>query len=147
MAVSKEALVELGRDVNETLGERLKVQFAASTREVFNWLGVVGKTIPGEGTQAQYRMLGILAEHGYPGATRGAATQVKRYGKMVTIHPWQWKAVSDEAVEAWAREAGPTPRVNVSAKMRELEARVQDLQMRVEALEKSLAEALGTVGQ
>lgn len=131
MAVSKEALVQLGRDVNAVI-RRKGAQFAASTREVFKWVeDDLEVSIPGEGTQAQYRMLGILAEHGYPGATRGAATQVKRYGKMVTIHPWQWKAVSGEAVEAWAREAGPTPRVNVSAKMRELEARV-------EALEKSL---------
>jgi len=132
MAISKEVLVNLGRDVNTAIAT-VGAQFGASTKEVFGFMAKAGCMPPGDNDQARYRILGILAEHGYPGAAKGEQKTVKRYGKMVKVQPWVWRLVAKDDLDAWASGAGPTPRVNVSAKTRELE-------QRIEALEKTVAE-------
>ena len=148
MAISKETLIQLGRDVDAAIAS-VGARYGASTKEVFGWLAKANLEVPGKDDQARYRMLGILAEHGYPGATQGDARQVKRYGKQVTMRPWVWRRPDKEALEAWASGAGPTPRVNVSAEIRALVSRVEQLEARVAELEgkKSVADLTQAVAQ
>lgn len=133
MAISKDSLIELGRGVDAAIAA-IGANYGASTKEVFGWLAKAGIGIPAKDDQARYRMLGILAEHGYPGATQGAAREVTRYGKQVTMRPWVWRRTTKEALEEWASGAGPTPRVNVSAEIRALVSRVEALEEQVKKL-------------
>lgn len=132
MAISKEVLIDLGRLVRAVT---FTVAGEVSTREVFDRMAKEEFEIPGKDSQAKFRMLGILAEHGYPGARRGEPKSAKRYNKQVTMRPWLWRSVPQDAFEAWTSGAGPTPRVNVSAEIRALVSRVEQLEARVAEME------------
>ncbi len=129
MTTPKDTLTALGRDVHKVL---YYVRTDITTRAVFQLMAAEGLEIPGSTDQAKWRMLGRLAERGFPGAKQGAPKTVTRWGKTVTVRPWCWRQSPVSALEQWEAGSVPTPRgqalLDLKARVDALEARVAELE-------------------
>lgn len=140
MTVSANVLAHLGWQVQAAL-HASGAQVDVPTRTVYAILTKAGVDIPGTTEQAKWRMLGRLAERGYPGAFQGEPKSVTRWGKTTTVKPWRWKDVPAAKVEAWAAGGGAiTPRGTLAADVQELKARVAELEKQVADLAAAVAQ-------
>lgn len=144
MAVSKDNLVILGHEIRAVLDFVFKAgaKAPASTKEVLSYMAERKSAVLVGGEKDRYTVLRVLAEHGYPGAERGDPQQSRIYGKTVTVRPWAWNVIEEDAILAWATKMGSEGRTSV--KTRDLEARVAKLE---EQVGKLLAQAAATVAQ
>lgn len=144
MAISKENMVALGREVRKVLAFVFKAgaKTPASTKEVLSYMIESKSAILTGGEKDSYNMLRALAEHGYPGVGRGEPQQSRIYGKMVAVRPWIWTDAGEDAVSTWATKMSSGGRS--SAKTRDLEARVEALEAQMKNL---LASPAATVAQ
>lgn len=116
-----------------------------STREIHAGLDAMNAFEDDAARSNGWKLLAKLADYEFPGVRRGEEQPSAWKSVKRKVRPLEWHRIpSPDEMAAWVEKvrnhkgAGPVAEIN---------AQVQDLQMRVEALEKSLAEALGTVGQ
>lgn len=84
-------------------------------------------------TQKAYDVLRKIAEMGYPGAAKGEARTVKRYGKSYTQTPWLWRKVSEQEAAGWKQAIVDRPRA--AGPYSAIEDRLEQIEKRLEKLE------------
>ena len=122
MAISKDNLVILGRDIRACLAIAFNAgaKAHASTKEVMDYMstGRMSAVLVG-GEKERFAMLRVLAEYGYPGAKRGAPRQSRIFGRMVDVRPWLWHLADESEISAWAAKMSSETRAYVKKADRE----------------------------
>ena len=92
--------------------------------------------------------LAKLALLEYPGVRQGPPVVSNWRGAGGTervVRPKEWVHITDEQLAKWEHDVLNSKRAVEETELTKLRKRVEDLQVRVEQMEKLLAEALGTV--